>query len=301
MDYFFEDYHIRATSLLKSNAGLAHYTTATAALNIIDKKELWLRHLTLMNDFSEFSYGIDNVSHWARNNEKRLNSLSDKLLYVDFFRLLSFADEKYWAGIKINTFAISLSEHHIADTDRGRLSMWRGYGGLGGVAMVLKPDFVKMYDANSGVESLPARYWSFDEVSSYLDGMLLRMETLANNDHALTNAEVNNIKYQLFMLVCSLKHPAFHEEKEWRLVANTKRIGVGLLTETIENIRGIPQKILKFDISDHQKYNLLNVLDRVIIGPHPAGQEIAEALKAKLLACKSRADVVLSDIPFRTN
>ena len=41
----------------KSNFYLTYYTNKDTAIKIIDKQELWMRKINLMNDYSEFEYG----------------------------------------------------------------------------------------------------------------------------------------------------------------------------------------------------------------------------------------------------
>ena len=293
------DSNNRAKELLSRNTNLVHYTSAEAAISIIDKQQLWLRHITLMNDFSEFSYGVEKVSTWGHINRNALDQLSQKFLNFDFFRMFSFVDQSFWQNVKFNTYALSLSEHPIEENDHGRLSMWRSYGKSGGVALVMKPNFINQDDMNSSVYPLPARYWTMEKVTHFFDGLLVSMQSYLASKSSVGPEDVQNISYQFLLLLCSLKHPAFTEEREWRLVANTERLGTGLISESLENIRGIPQKILKFDISNSQKYNLSNMLERVIVGPHPAAKEIAEAIETKLSMNNFSSPVILSDIPFR--
>jgi len=82
-------------------------------------------------------------------------------------------------------------------------------------------------------------------------------------------------------------------------VANIESIGSGLLSESVEVIRGVPQKVLKFDVGNSQKYNLFNMLDRIIIGPHPAAEEIVEAIRIKLASKSLKSLVAVSNIPYR--
>lgn len=53
------DYHKRMEELKKSTNKLVHYTSASAGLKILQNKEIWMRRVSCMNDFSEVQHGKD--------------------------------------------------------------------------------------------------------------------------------------------------------------------------------------------------------------------------------------------------
>jgi hypothetical protein len=49
--------------------------------------------------------------------------------------------------------------------------------------------------------------------------------------------------------VACRKHEGFHEEREWRIVYNPKRVPSQLMLSNIEVINGVPQAVYKIPIS----------------------------------------------------
>jgi hypothetical protein len=61
----------RLAGLEQSGSKFVHYTSAEAAVSIIDNNCLWLRNATLQNDFSEIQHGIDCLNAYWGNSTKR--------------------------------------------------------------------------------------------------------------------------------------------------------------------------------------------------------------------------------------
>ena len=74
-----------------------------------------------------------------------------------------------------------------------------------------------------------------------------------------------------FAVLCT-KHPGFHEEREWRVVASPSMHPTDHATLGIEVIRGTPQVVLKLDLQNQPDKGLVGLAipelqDRIIIGP----------------------------------
>ena len=67
---FYCDYHKRMEELKKSTNKLVHYTSASAGLKILQNKEIWMRRVSCMNDFSEVQHGKDLFIDLWKNTER---------------------------------------------------------------------------------------------------------------------------------------------------------------------------------------------------------------------------------------
>ena len=145
----------------------AYYTTAETAHSIITNKVLWMRNTTVMNDYREVLHGADLLMKAINSPEaNELREEIDKL-----FPGLSAEAIKYFsdnlASIKKSTYITCFSMHDKDDAN-GRLSMWRGYGGNSGIALIFKPN-VFLNPQNVGIYASPVTYGSEEILSAAMD------------------------------------------------------------------------------------------------------------------------------------
>ena len=154
---------------------------------------------------------------------------------------------------------------------------------------------------------------------AYLDaqGITEQLETIATK--ILTNCEYvkslgrDGVKDAIFHMlrytaVCT-KHPAFREEKEWRVVASPAMELSSLLLSNMEVIRDVPQTVLKIKLVDHPERGLYGLtpaelIDRVLIGPCAYSQVIQRALQQVLKEAgvpDPETKVYNTGIPLRVN
>ena len=186
--------------------------------------------------------------------------------------------------------------------------MWRAYGGITGVALVLNNSpFLTPSDALK----------AYTSPVEYDDGEMLEQELDRIADNLLTEAKLVELQgweaikgwvfRMLWSAAVSRKHPGFREEKEWRVVYSPNLERSGHLIEEIREIRGVPQKIYKIPLKNIPDQGLFGIeipdlLDRIIIGPTPYGFTIREAfinLLAQAGVKEPDRKVVLSNIPLR--
>jgi hypothetical protein len=53
----------RRAQLFQNNERFVHYTSAPAALSIVESKRMWMRNTTCMTDYSEVMHGLTLLSH----------------------------------------------------------------------------------------------------------------------------------------------------------------------------------------------------------------------------------------------
>jgi len=109
-----------------------------------------------------------------------------------------------------------------------------------------------------------------------------------------------------FAVLCT-KHPGFHEEREWRVVASPAMHPSKLLALAVEVVRGTPQMVLKIDLQNHPDQGLVGLalpelLNSIIIGPCEFPQVIQRAFHQLLVEAgvpEPEKKIVVSDIPLR--
>lgn len=301
-----------------------HYTSAESAIKILDTGKILLRNSTLMNDFSEVQHGLDCL-FGALDSPlgDRLKATLDSVrpdLYKFFRRKL---DEEI-NGILKETYILSLSEHDAPDDsndttdDYGRLSMWRAYAGRNGVAMVLNTGpFLRESNALNAY-STPVLYATprsflphFEEIVSNLEGGMDVIE-VAGWEWLL---EALIIAFRF--IVQSTKHPAFREEREWRviyspmLLLRSNELGHEQMTRVPTErliINGVPQRVYAIPFVDYPDdgwtgATIPALLNSILIGPSQDAYAIQQAFITELIKHKvddATNKVRITGIPLRT-
>ncbi len=304
------DYYPRVQNLKDSDLKLAHYTSASVALEIIKNKEIWLNNVGNMNDYQEVITGKNLLAEtFNKTNEGNrlktiLNKISDKLseeLIVRYNSIFNALDK---------TYAFCLTEHKKAYDKYGRLSMWRAYAPKNGVALVLNIEpFIE--DSNkTKARTLPMFYYDYEEFQNkfkiFVDEVENNFEIFKKN----TKEEVLDFFYRKFLIsVLSLKHKGFEEEKEWRILCNDIiYIKDNVIKEDIKDVRGVPRiiKILNFDSlnDENSGYStkLNDILYKIIIGPSDNPEQLRDIFIKKLDendVFDAEKKVVISEIPVR--
>lgn len=186
--------------------------------------------------------------------------------------------------------------------------MWRAYASGAGVAIVMNnTPFIAETDELKAY-SLPVRYFSDAafgaEIDKYLDGMEANLRTLRHLDKD-TLAHI--IFWWLIFLSVSLKHPAFSEEREWRVIYLPALDRSPVIEEALETIGGLPQIVQKIPLRDDKAVGLHgadipNLIQMLIVGPSEFPLVIRDALLTAMREAKVDAPndkVRVSWIPLR--
>ena len=261
-----------------NNIRFAYYTSAATALDIINNDEVWLRNARLMNDYSEINHG-QNCLHavWMEKTiQARLVLLCEKFGPDVKEKIEQSFDEEQ--GVRANeTFILCISEHNSSEIDEdtyGRLSMWRAYGGDTSVAFVFNsaPFFCEAHELKALL--VPVEYGDvaqfrklFDE---FLEGLEGNAEMLQENFSA--DEFIDAICQSLLIATLSFKHPAFAEEREWRIVYQPIKDSSDYIEKEIRAVEGIPQLIYKIKLRNipeigFEGATLPEMLNKLIIGP----------------------------------
>ncbi|MEQ1782958.1 MAG: DUF2971 domain-containing protein [Hyphomonadaceae bacterium] len=213
---FMPEYFARSARLV-GGGRLVHYTSAEAAMKIVQAKSVWLRNVTLMNDFSEIDYGIEYASR-ALGSEPGKRFIA-KLSALDTHGVESaLASYDNWVrGACKNTYIVSLSDHDDCEDLHGRLSMWRAYGGTSSVALVMNSaPFVTETDA-LGAFSTSVEYKELSDVDRPMTQRLLTLEANLQNVAQQKEWVSHFLSQMLLGAALGVKHPGFGEEREWRV------------------------------------------------------------------------------------
>lgn len=288
----------------------AYYSTAATALQVLLGRQIWMRNTMVMNDFSEVEYGLECVVKAYKSEAgTRLKSILDQEhpgISAEFETLFN----AWIPGFKRDTFVACLSEHPPHEDRHGRLSMWRAYGGAAGVALIVNGDVLFRPSNALAAYSSPVVYLDEDDLDKDLEAVAT---TLAQDRELLKQLGREGTKNAIFHMlrfaaVCT-KHPAFAEEREWRVVASPAVEASPLLPVQLETIGGIPQRVLKIKLENHPEQGLTGLspgelIERVLIGPCEHAEVIGQAmLRALELAGVPDAGkkITYTGIPLREN
>jgi hypothetical protein len=290
-----------------------HYSSAYAALKIIEQKRIWMRNVTCMSDFSEVRHGY-RILHGifsdqnVRDAFKEALDLCEPNIAEESFKIF----DSWWNDISLNTYITSISEHPDNENAHGRLSMWRAFGGTNTprVALVFKAPHSVL---NAGVLNLifsPVAYLSEPEVRAQVTRVVENIRANVGFLKSLGRARVVACVFNMLVAgVTCLKHESFREEKEWRLIYAPKRWASPLIDFVTETVAGVPQVIYRIpfdakasDAGLLDQFDLAKIFDRLIIGPSVYPYSMVEAFRLALEKAEvtgSDKRIVLSSIPLR--
>lgn len=288
-----------------------HYTSAEAALSIIKNRQIWLRNATCMSDYREMLHGSEKI-HSLITNEKLSSEFVSAFRDIDpeipyhAFDLFSQVLRIFQAS----TFISCFSEYRSDRFDgRGRLSMWRAFGGVSRVALVFRPPTPKESVVPAGVFFGPVGYLEDHEVEEVFRRIC---GNIADHASVLKAREkdslVNDVFWMFVAAVVGLKHPGFHEEREWRVMyLPTLWQNKNVVTES-KVISGIPQNVCILPLNreaDEEWKGLLfsKIFEKMIIGPTQFADAMAQAFADELTnagVTDARDRISISRIPIRT-
>lgn len=304
--------NLEGTPLLDCRGLFAHYTSAEAALKIIETRRMWMRSSTCMADYREVQHGYEVLHHYFDDATRKaafLKAMDDVHPGAASEAIKLF--DNWWAHVRYQVFINSLSDHHVMENNIGRLSMWRAFGNKGTrVALIFSAPWYGEGLEHLGLQFSPVTYISggdgvrlFDDVVANVVAQKEYLRTLPARDFhdAIFHMVLNSIS-------CA-KHVGFWEEREWRGVYTPAFKLPTLLERSIQSIGGVPQPVYSIPL-DGAAYpqlaglDLTKLLDRVIVGPTEYAGVVYEAFVDALtrLGIPNAHDrVVASQIPIRTS
>lgn len=302
-------YAARRTEEMKANGNrFVYYTTAEVAMHILRNQQIWLRNALLMNDFSEISHGFACLNAAYNGPSGTVLKAALASCFPDLPREVEDMFNALLPNVRGDTYLTCFSEHCLDEDRRGRLSMWRAYGGATGVAVVINGAVMHGDSTALGALSSPVYYADseafakdFMEVASGIRAATPLLKRVGKD-------AVRSTVFQMlrFAALCT-KHPGFQEELEWRVIASPTIYSTPRLSTSIEVIQGVPQQVVKIKLESAPDEGLVGLglrelLDRIIIGPCEFPQMTAAAFYKVLVDLgfdDAQDRVVVADIPLR--
>ena len=192
---------------------LFQYTNVTGLNGIISEKELWATNLAYCNDSSEFHYGIGKFIEVI--NARRVTAANSvkRRIATDLIDRLERKDRS-------DTYVYCLTEHG------DQLSQWRGYGDSG-YGYSVGFDF----DGVTNLYGVATHSWVlYNEVAHAKMCEKVAVALVSDLIRSLPRGDVANAATTIADIVMEdidtglpfFKHPAFAEEREYRLFSSVK-------------------------------------------------------------------------------
>lgn len=237
---------------------LYHYTTLSGLLGIVRGGELRASDIRYMNDSAELRHTIDLLS---RHITRRISDGCDEPALLN--QLLEWLTHRIVRGPML--FGASFR------ANGNLLSQWRGYSVHGkGVSLGFDPGHIS---ACADRQAFQVGKCLYDEVRQYqlVEQMVDAIERLARAADAPAgdagqrwSAVFEQVEGDLLRIAAVLKHPAFEEEQEWRIVSPV----VSECSELPVSFREGSSMLVPYyalDLMDSAGERLL--LDHVYLGP----------------------------------
>ena len=284
---------------------LVHYTSADTAVKILQNRSVWFRNARFMNDREEIIRGQQLLKQYILTNSNALSEVIESLsqglwnVFLDRFS----KRERSWA------YGTYLMSYSMFDEPDGKLSMWRGYGGKAPVALVIDSGALMQDAPLIPTTGLPVFYWKGDELVAFLDGTF---DELKQKVDQFVGQPIEDLASDLInffeTLSVILKHPGFHEEREWRSVYPAHlTLPMYELKQEVVTLNGVPQPVFIMPLEDRSKEgfgdtSVESLLKKIVIGPSDHQYMVYEALSAALKPFNlpnKESLIEFSDIPFR--
>ena len=305
---FFPYMERKKRDVIAAGGRFVYYTTADTATSILRNRQIWMRNTTTMNDYMEVEHGFECLNAAYKAEPGNIFNRALDACFPGIAEDLKNDFNAWLPGIRRETYITCVSEHSAEEDQHGRLSMWRAYGGQAGVALVLNGAVMLRESDALGAYSSPVAYLTPDTFAAEFETIAKSIEADADYISSLDRETVKNIVFNMlrFAVLCT-KHPGFHEEREWRVVAAPAMHPSTLLVPTVEVVRGTPQTVLKVDLQNHPDQGLIglslpDLLNSIIIGPCEFPQVILGAFRQLLVEAgvpDPDSKIVVSDIPLR--
>lgn len=216
------------------NSGrLYHYTTSEGLKGILESKCLHATAASFLNDSSEIAYGCSILHDVldAKKSERANSNESTVRLVEDLLQIFcNDAGRATWSQM---VFVTCFCEQD------NLLSQWRAYGQDGGYSLefhISEENTLRLRPEPNAFTSIlvPVLYHRNQQIEACNALLTLILDTMSVNqlDDAFSLEESSYIYDRIRGVVADLlieeilawKHPAFQEEREWRLVSRKREV-----------------------------------------------------------------------------
>ena len=309
-----------------------HYTDAAGLLGILRSESLFATDYRYLNDTAERGVIRELLMPIL---EAEIADITPKLVqkgWLDkkFYEELGLRVHGMEAGSMCRSimtgmdnvsplFVLSFCKHE-EDSDafeNGLLSQWRGYAGSAGFAIEFDVDKlhglmekeVKLY-AYARLKADDIRYEKYEEVfdPAAYRGVAAELMRQIFKHHGVDisevtgRVEIDTVVQHLMAAAPFLKHPGFHEEKEYRITAPCFRRSKASDDEK-DKVKKIKTRVRNGLVTPYielfEDFSVGSAIKAIIVGPHPQQDKQAEAVRMALESENIDATVRCSDIPYR--
>jgi Protein of unknown function (DUF2971) len=270
-----------------------HYTSAEGLIGILAHGEMFFTHIACLNDHLEQRYFGDLVHQGVR--ALILSNVDPKLA-----GMLKYADSVLRDRDFSATWHFAACFSEVLDD----LGQWRGYGsGECGYAIGFDVQALStVVQANRpGAILIPMNYDKaaqqlvVDDVLRYAQAWFLRKAAGASDLEKLAKEFLEAFAYELDIFATMMKHPAFKEEREWRIATALGPNETGMLE--FRQKRTLLARYLSIKLKNAAGRLPIT---RVFVGPSPA-QRVSQVSVGDLLLKYGYTDIKVerSSVPYR--
>ena len=256
----------------RSPPGLVyHYCDANALLHILQTRQLWATDTNYLNDRDELVSLFKNIERHIRVQRRK----ESKYLAEQFRQVGAFD-----AGFRSNLIGLGVYVACFSE-DGDVLSQWRAYAADGtGFAIGFNPSELlalqnssscslrRMVYGGSDEETIVSRF--FSDFAEALVPFADQLETFSWKETSFDSWVQLRIREFLHEFTFECKHPAFHEEREWRIMVHA-----GELKYRSTNNRLVPYRLL--DMTGTRDSRLMPIKE-IVIGPCAPAMETERVL-----------------------
>ena len=261
-----------------------HYTSLDGLLGIVQSKSLWASSIRHLSDAADFGYALD-LAREKLNRKLKAERGPWNTYYGEILRQLDWIDD--WTS-----FVGSFSE------DGDLLSQWRAYTPNGiGFSVGMEYQSLVALAASQDFRLIKCIYDS-TEHDIILEELIVDSAALIKNGN--TDNAVTGFIVRLMMYAPALKHPAFSEEREWRLVSSF--VGADPWDSSVTRFRSGKSMLIPYQEFRLARENEKLTISTMYVGPNPhlklSVSSLSQLLKAGNVqdGCQIRA----ASAPYRT-
>ncbi|MFN3912168.1 DUF2971 domain-containing protein [Hyphomonas sp.] len=265
-----------------------------------------------MNDYDELLTGARLFSDfWAK--ESHLLDRFRALIHAKGVGVAAAVQHSCFAPLNeivTETYigCFSVHDESAEGCDLGRLSMWRGYGNVEAVALILNTERFLENDSPYNVFTYPVLYGDDRKFIFLIDEFVRHLETQLEGLRLLPDEDFVHI-FKLFVeqMVLGFKHNGFVEEQEWRVVYRPLDRTSDQLERKFVSVNGQLQAIHTLPLENRipgqeASFEIADLTHKIIIGPCP-NQKYLQRLFSELLESSGMSEpgsrVLNSGIPYR--
>jgi hypothetical protein len=262
---------------------LYHYTSQQGLLGIVQNKVLWMSNIRYLSDAAEFGYAAGLVRE-VLNQSLR----TERGPWNDYYAgILDTLDETLHSAPSVASFS----------EEGDLLSQWRAYTPNGlGFSVGFTYDCLKQLAKSQLCSIMRCSYEKSEHDAIVRELIGNAGKWIVDSDHDESVQTAVSVFFGSFLWIApALKHPSFHEEREWRLVRPAQPLSVD--KPKFKPGKSMLVPYFEFSLADKGRFSP----SRIFVGPTPHMQLSVESTTALLQANEViSCETVSSGVPYRS-